>query len=572
MTVVVVGDDPASAAVVAAVRDAGVSVERGDLSAIADASLGVVVGVAGGDGFGRTAETARAGETPWIAVEVGGIGGRPVADLGAAVTALSPSGPCFTCLRRRVEAADPPAADSASAGAADVRFAGAVAGRMAVRLRTGEDTPGTCLEVPHAERSVLPVPGCPACGGDRFAPQDLEAGGRSLDDAASAADRAVDGRVGPVTAVGERESFPAPYYLATLADTSGFSDAAVGDQAAGVADGWDRAYLKAVGEALERYAAAVYDADAFDREASAARADAVSPDAFVRPDGFDGAGPEEPVAWLSGRRLGDGTPVSLPAAAVVHPPPEDDRAVRPPITTGLALGNSPVEACLAGACEVIERDATMLAWYSTFEPLGLTVDDEDFAALRRRARAEGLTVTALLVTQDVDLPVVTVAVHREEWPRFAVGSAADLDAAAAARNALSEAVQNWMELRAMGPDRVADAGGEIARYADFPREVRDLVEPDTTVPLADVGPDEPPTGRDALDAVVDRAADADLPLYAATLTTRDLRELGFAAVRVLSPPAQPLFVEDPAFGERARTVPRELGFRPRLDRPFHPYP
>jgi ribosomal protein S12 methylthiotransferase accessory factor len=26
------------------------------------------------------------------------------------------------------------------------------------------------------------------------------------------------------------------------------------------------------------------------------------------------------------------------------------------------------------------------------------------------------------------------------------------------------------------------------------------------------------------------------------------------------------------FGDRARTVPRELGFRPRFDRPPHPYP
>jgi len=67
-------------------------------------------------------------------------------------------------------------------------------------------------------------------------------------------------------------------------------------------------------------------------------------------------------------------------------------------------------------------------------------------------------------------------------------------------------------------------------------------------------------------------ADAGLDAYAARVTTRDVAAMGFEAVRVLVPAAQPLFVSDSYFGERAREVPRELGFRPRLDRPFHPYP
>jgi len=56
------------------------------------------------------------------------------------------------------------------------------------------------------------------------------------------------------------------------------------------------------------------------------------------------------------------------------------------------------------------------------------------------------------------------------------------------------------------------------------------------------------------------------------LTTRDVAEAGFEVVRVLVPEAQPLFTGDRYFGERARSVPRELGYRPRFDRPPHPYP
>ena len=243
----------------------------------------------------------------------------------------------------------------------------------------------------------------------------------------------------------------------------------------------------------------------------------------------------------------------------------------------------------------------MLAWYSTFEPLGLAVSDAEYRELARRARGEGLSVTPLLVTQDVDVPVVAVAVHREAggddgaieggraaegggvdgrdgdesgsdgWPRFAVGSSANLDAAAAARSALAEALQSWMELRAMGPDGATDAEGAIGRYADFPASTRAFVEPAGRVPAASVG-EEVPGAAAELDALLGRVADAGLDAYAARLTTRDVERLGFEAVRVLVPGAQPLFTGAAFFGERARTVPEELGFEPRLDREHHPYP
>ena len=48
--------------------------------------------------------------------------------------------------------------------------------------------------------------------------------------------------------------------------------------------------------------------------------------------------------------------------------------------------------------------------------------------------------------------------------------------------------------------------------------------------------------------------------------------LGFEAVRVLVPAAQPLFTGEAYFGDRAREVPGSLGFEPRLEREPHPFP
>ncbi|MEF8825868.1 MAG: YcaO-like family protein, partial [Halapricum sp.] len=256
---------------------------------------------------------------------------------------------------------------------------------------------------------------------------------------------------------------------------------------------------------------------------------------------------------------------------VYYPPHE--RRIRPAITTGLGLERSTVGALLAGLYEVVERDAAMLSWYSSFEPLGLEVTDDRYADLAARARSEGLSVTPLLITQDIDVPVVAVAVHRdEEWPRFALGSATNFDAETAAQSALAEAVQNWLELRGMGRDEAADTSGAIGWYADYPDEIRTFIDVDRTVRASDVGPNETPTGTDKLETLLDRLDEADLDAYATRITTRDVAEVSFEAVRVLSPGAQPLFFEDSYFGERARSVPDSLGFEPRLDREHHPFP
>ena len=571
MDIAIAGSGPAAAAVRGACEDVEATVRDATPGTVGEADVGVVVAPAGSDAFAAANEAA----DRWVAVEVGGLGGHAL-DIDAAVTVFDRRGDgaraCFDCLRARVasnlgegEAAERPSGDRSA-----VRFAGAVAGREVVRLLAGADRGGTVTEVPGPERTVLPVPGC-TCGGSRDRALDRSHREADLEDALARAERALDDRVGAVAEVGERESFPIPYYLATTADTTVFSDARAAEFAAGVDTDWNGAFMKALGEGLERYAAGVYRRGEFTVAPERTLANAVPPRSFVRPDEERSPDPDEPLPWVEGEDLTDGSPVRLPAETVHYPPPEE--RVTPAITTGLGLGNSGAEALLSGLYETIERDATMLSWYSTYEPLGLSVDGEAYADVEKRARAEGLTATALLLTQDVDVPVVGAAVHREgEWPNFAMGSAADLDAGAAARDALGEALQNWMELRGMGPERARKEEAAIGEYADFPRAARRFVEVDGAVPAGSVGPDEPPSGEAELDAVLDRAATAGLEAYGARLTTCDLAAVGFEAVRVVVPSAQPLFTGEPFFGERAREVPAELGFEAALDRPYHPFP
>jgi ribosomal protein S12 methylthiotransferase accessory factor len=567
MDVGIVGSGPAASAVEAAVADVGASATSIDPEHVAASDCAVVVGDVGAAVFERTNEQAAGTNARWLAVELGGVGGYPVVD--AAVVGFAPEGPCYACLAERVAANRDPDAEPVPAPADHTaRFAGAVAGRSVARyLADGDEGVfSTVREVDGPRRTLLQVPGCScATAVDRSVPRtDVD---RDLEEALARAERGLDDRVGIVQEVGEAESFPVPYYLARGCDTGGFSDATANRDAAGVAAGWDAAFMKALGEAMERYCAGVYRVEDLQTASPGELDGVVPPSAFVCRGDPETEAPRE---WVPGENLATGGDVRLPADLVYHPPPGD--GLRPAITTGLGLGNGGPGALLTGLYEVIERDAAVLAWYSTFEPLGLEVADDAFDELVGRARSEGLAVTPLLLTQDVDVPVVAACVHREEWPRFAVGTSAHLDAAEAATGALAEALQNWVELRGMGPDRAAEAAGRIGHYAALPDAAVSFMDAATTVPAESVGPAASPAGSAALDRVLDHLADAEMRAYAARLTTPDVAALGFEAVRVLVPAAQPLFFGDPYFGERAESVPASLGYEHDPGRPHHPFP
>ena len=564
-TVGLLGDSVALEAIRAALTDtrSETTATAVDPAAVGQTDVTVVAASTETPIFERVGSQALETGTPLISVELGGIGGQAVSGVDAAISGHAPGTACYTCLRERVTASDP---DTDDAGCDDstARLAGAIAGSELTALVEGDQSSllGGVIELPYTQRRLLPVPYC-GCDSEDGADPRLRRTNerRSLEESVTMAEVAFDQRIGPIASVGEAESFPVPYYLATLSGTP-FSDADAPKHAAGVGLDWDPAFMKALGESLERYSAAIYRTASFETAPEAP----VSPDRFVDADWMD----SDVTYWHKAEHLQTGERVHVPASLTVFPPPE--RTIRPAITTGLGLGNGGVDSLCSGLYEVLERDAAMLAWYSTYEPMALAVEDEGYRTLARRAHSEGLEATALLLTQDVDVPVVAVCVHREDgWPKFAAGSAADLDPEAAARGALEEAIQNWLELRRMGREDATEEGN-IGVHAELPDSVRSFITPDTTIPAADVGPSESPSGSSELEALIDRVEDAGLDAYGARLTPRDVETIGFEAIRVLIPSAQPLFTGDPYFGDRARTVPESLGFEPRLDRMAHPFP
>jgi ribosomal protein S12 methylthiotransferase accessory factor len=204
-----------------------------------------------------------------VLVEFGGIGGCPIDEIDAAVTTLPAEGPTFETLQTRVMTTTSPG-DGMFADQISIT-AGALAGQRAVAMCDASDVDiaGTVLEISGTEigpeRELIEIPDV-YMDTDQITEQlipDRTSRDLDLEVSLSHAERAVDDRLGIITQVGERESFPAPYYIAQVASTESISDARATEFAAGVDADWNSAYMKALGEALERYCAGVYRTEMF---------------------------------------------------------------------------------------------------------------------------------------------------------------------------------------------------------------------------------------------------------------------------------------------------------------------
>jgi ribosomal protein S12 methylthiotransferase accessory factor YcaO len=124
----------------------------------------------------------------------------------------------------------------------------------------------------------------------------------------------------------------------------------------------EQARHAAIGETLERYAAGVIPADLF--VATIGELDAphvpLDPHAFAHQP----VGTDDPLRWVRGQRLVDGSDCWVPAAMVYFPyvcgETEPQRSMGS--SQGLAAGANLQRAVIHATCEGIERDAFMRAW------------------------------------------------------------------------------------------------------------------------------------------------------------------------------------------------------------------
>jgi ribosomal protein S12 methylthiotransferase accessory factor len=372
------------------------------------------------------------------------------------------------------------------------------------------------------------------------------------------------------------------------------------------------AWASAIGEAIERYAAAAYDESALIsatyRDLRGHGIDAVPPESIplysqrqYETPGFPYLPFHEDtrLKWTWGTSLVSGRRLLVPACLVFIPFQEDAR-IADAVSTGLACDISTDGAALSGLYEVIERDAIMIMWLGELPAPRIETEalnsvgpifDEIF-------RPSGLEFWLSDISSDLALPVVfALAIDRENAGlALTVGAAAGLTFERAALKALVEAAQGrvWLKYE-YEAGRLATilARHEVATFHDHVRwfghreqlsHVDFLLGSKTTTQAtrSSVAGEEGDgdSHEDQLGRSVTHLAQLGLDVIMVDLTPPDIKALGFEVVKILVPGLVDLNAHHllPFKGNtRLYTVPERLGYRRALsedelnDVP-HPFP
>lgn len=362
--------------------------------------------------------------------------------------------------------------------------------------------------------------------------------------------------------------------------------------------GPDQAAARALGEALERYAACCVDPAGLRlatwREVGGphpARYELFAPEQWEAGLPYARFDEDTAIDWVLGEDLKAGIPVWVPAKRVyLAPPPGGWKAeIGPAVSTGLACARDSGTALLAGLLEVIERDAFALTWWRRLptSPVRLPSGGPLAGLIADRFERTGLSFAVRLLPTDLGAHVILVLVldPGAESSVAAVGAAAHLNPASALLKAMLEAVQTRAWLRQMGGGAAFDPGPSFENVHRFSDHVKCYGRPEALayldflvhtsgpeVALADL-PDLSRSVQEDLAYCLDRVAEQDLAALAVDLTPPDLAGCDFVAVRVLVPGAldiAPSHHHRFLGSRRLWDVPVRLGLSAEAD--LNPYP
>jgi ribosomal protein S12 methylthiotransferase accessory factor len=424
----------------------------------------------------------------------------------------------------------------------------------------------------------------------------------------------LDDRVGIVKRLEEIPIEPGSprffHYAAEACNVAAFARQANFANTGGASSDRDTAKCKALGEAIERYCAAIFDVDELllssADELTVAYAEPASFALFSR-DQYDSPGfPWQPftdattVRWCTAMKAAAPEQAVLVPAAMVFVPyhyyrGSGDTPITQPISTGLACHATFEAAALGGLCEVIERDAFTLTWQAMLSPAQIRVEtllDYEYDLVRRLEYAEGVRVRLFRLPSDHRVPCILAVLEStaEDAPALVFAAAAHPSARWAARSALeelahtrrySQQIHSYTGRLELGPPdyrEVVDQLDHLNIYCDHGNRdlVRFLFASDRRIAFDEIDTYD---GDDALTTTVSELQRIGTEPLLVDLTTSDVDELGLAVVRAIVPSFHPLFMGHrirSLGGRRLWEVPQRLGYAgvtDGADNPApHPYP
>jgi ribosomal protein S12 methylthiotransferase accessory factor len=371
--------------------------------------------------------------------------------------------------------------------------------------------------------------------------------------------------------------------------------------------GWSEAAAKAaaIGEAVERYCAHHWDPRrtfvapiADDELPCVAPSDCVlyADGQYARADfEYPAWDPATPVTWIGGTSLAGGEPVALPASLVyLSAPGRVEDYFTPSTSNGLAAGPARDAAVLSGLCEVMERDALMIAWMNRLPAVELELDAGAGVAtdLRRHYRRLGVQLRAFLLPSDLPASVVMAVAFddTEGRPANVVGMGCHPSPSTALTKAVFELCQarpaEATRYRESPPEgrleryedvRTLDDHSAFAARRDRREEFAFLWSDGAGAAVGDL--EDPSLSDDAGDLERCAAALRELghPASYVELTTPDIEACGYRVARVVATGLQPIHFGhgvERLGGSRLFELPAALGLvaTPRTAADLNPCP
>jgi ribosomal protein S12 methylthiotransferase accessory factor len=451
--------------------------------------------------------------------------------------------------------------------------------------------------------SVLVKPLCPTCAKKKTrihpsATELVKAAGRDATALHELTDQLVSPRTGMIAefAVASRDATEPPQPQVWHARLANHCFASEIDEThlscSGKGMTREQAWTSCLGEAVERYSGGCWDPD---EVVSCRRRDlpgrSIDPRELVlyRSEQYANLpyapyDSESVLRWVRGRSLVHDDEVWLPAIAVFmeFQVQSEEEFLFPVTSNGLAAGPTLGDAVLSAVCEVLERDAVMIAWLARLP--GTRLDprrhpDADVRRLARGYRRRGVELVLYQVPTDHPVSVIMAIAFQDGGhggPCATVGLGASIDQVAAARSAVLEVGQVRPAFRARARTHDAQRIAELVADPMLTESLEDhaLLYADPAMrsafaflngPWGTWAAPRAPGMEEALSELIAhfRASGGDM-LYV-NLTPQDLEPLGLFSVRAVVPGFQPIWFgrrERRLGGRRLFELPHRLGLRP----------
>lgn len=303
------------------------------------------------------------------------------------------------------------------------------------------------------------------------------------------------------------------------------------------------------------------------------------------------------LKWVWGKSLITGKKILIPAQTVYVPYKYDDNeaVIRSQITTGAAIYTDSSEAIYRGLCEVIERDAFMIA-YLNMLPLPIVDLENSFSGelkwIVKLFKRYNLELYVLDATSDIHIPTFAILIIDRTGigPAVTTGNKCGFDS----KDSILGSIEEALKVRAWSRYHMADKEAVLEAKKNFKamriQEQRCLFW--STIDMIDKispflkGPKKIINSFDykkekKLDAAIELIKKAGLEPFAVDITMPQAKKYNLVAYMVLIPQAQPLYLWEEQKcinGQRLYEVPVKLGYfdKPKKEEELnlvpHPFP